>query len=297
MTSSPVHPVARPHSTVIRSRRSLLDTVVVGFDGSTGSRHALDWGGEDARRRGRRLHVIHVWLPPPLVAAGLSFPSMPDSQAILDDAVAQATTSWPEVVVTTQSLPGPVADAFIEASIEADAVVVGAPDRRWRGFRDFSSTAWQVAIHSLCPVVIVPENPDPADHGVVVVGVDGSPGSHHAVEYAFRRAGESDAELVAVYGWHTTAVRSTTGGPERARLHADQLSTWLAPARAGHPDVGVREVAVHADSVAAILQESRQARLVVVGSRGREGVQGMVLGSVGMGLLRESTSPVAIVRA
>jgi nucleotide-binding universal stress UspA family protein len=221
---------------------------------------------------------------------------MPDSRAILDDAVVRAATSWPDVVVTSQSLPGPVADAFIEASIEADTVVVGAPDRRQRGFRDFGSTAWQVAIHALCPVVIVPKNPDPADHGVVVVGVDGSPGSHRAVEYAFRRAGESAAELVAVYGWHTAPVRSLTDGPEQARLHADELSTWLASARARHPDVGVRPLAVRADPVATILQESRHARLVVVGSRGREGVQGLVLGSVGMGLLRESTSPVAIVR-
>ena len=55
-------------------------------------------------------------------------------------------------------------------------------------------------------------------------------------------------------------------------------------------------MAVRADPVAAILQESRNARLVVVGSRGREGVQGLVLGSVGMGLLRESARPVAIVR-
>ena len=52
---------------------SLLDAVVVGFDGSTGSEQALAWAAREARRRGRRLHVIHVWLPPPLVPAGLSF--------------------------------------------------------------------------------------------------------------------------------------------------------------------------------------------------------------------------------
>jgi len=162
---------------------SLLDAVVVGFDGSTGSEQALAWAAREARRRGRRLHVIHVWLPPPLVPAGLSFPHMPDSEAILDDAVARAGSIWPDGTVTAQALPGPVDAAFIDASLEADTVVVGAPCHRRQAYRDFGSSAWQVAIHALCPVVVVPETTDPCDHRAVVVGVDGSAGSDKAVAY------------------------------------------------------------------------------------------------------------------
>ena len=282
---------------------SLLDAVVVGFDGSTGSEQALAWAAREARRRGRRLHVIHVWLPPPLVPAGLSFPHMPDSEAILDDAVARAGSIWPDGTVTAQALPGPVDAAFIDASLEADTVVVGAPCHRRQAYRDFGSSAWQVAIHALCPVVVVPETTDPCDHRAVVVGVDGSAGSDRAVAYAFSSASESDMEVVAVYGWrpgdvsaYSTTVWSATARAEQQRVHADRLSGWLAPATARYPGVRVRPVAVRQDPVAAILHEGLNARLIVVGSRGRDGVRGLLLGSVGMGLLREATCPVAVIR-
>jgi len=282
---------------------SLLDAVVVGFDGSTGSEQALAWAAREARRRGRRLHVIHVWLPPPLVPAGLSFPHMPDSEAILDDAVARAGSIWPDGTVTAQALPGPVDAAFIDASLEADTVVVGAPCHRRQAYRDFGSSAWQVAIHALCPVVVVPETTDPCDHRAVVVGVDGSAGSDRAVAYAFSSASESDMEVVAVYGWrpgdvsaYSTTVWSATARAEQQRVHGDRLSGWLAPATARFPEVRVRPVAVRRDPVAAILHEGLNARLIVVGSRGRDGVRGLLLGSVGMGLLREATCPVAVIR-
>jgi len=48
---------------------------------------------------------------------------MPDSTAILDDALARATTIWPDWVVTAQALPGPVAAALVDASREADTIV------------------------------------------------------------------------------------------------------------------------------------------------------------------------------
>ena len=282
---------------------SLLDAVVVGFDGSTGSEKALSWAAREARRRGRRLHVIHVWLPPPLVPVGLLFPHMPDSEAILDDAVARAGSIWPDGTVTAQALPGPVDAAFIDASLEADTVVVGSPCHRRQAYRDFASSAWQVAIHSLCPVVVVPEITDQCDHWAVVVGVDGSAGSDKAVAYAFSSASESDMEVVAVYGWHpgdvgaySTTVWSATARAEQQRVYADRLSGWLAPAMARYPGVRVRPVAVRRDPVSAILHQGLNARLIVVGSRGRAGVRGLLLGSVGMGLLREATCPVAVIR-
>ena len=301
MRSRLVQPTDRRAPTEIRPRRSLLDTVVVGFDGSAGSERALDWAVAEARRRGRRLHVITVWLPPPLVPSGLSTRRMPDSRAILDGAVARATRVWPDGEVSAEALPGPVPDVFIEASVEADSVVIGAPDHRRQGFRDVGSTAWQVAIHALCPVVVVPRNPDPSDDRVVV-GVDGSVGSDRALEYALHRASEAGLEVVAVYGWHPTdigayssTVWSATARAEQQRVHAARLSGWLAPARARYPDVRVATVAVLEDPVAAILEESHDAGLVVIGSRSLDGLSG-VLGSVGLRLLRAATSSVAIVR-
>jgi nucleotide-binding universal stress UspA family protein len=181
-------------------------------------------------------------VPPPLVPAGLSFPHMPDGTAILDDALARATMIWPDWVVTAQALSGPVAAALVDASLEADTIVVGAPGHRRQGYREFGSSAWQVAINALCPVVVVPEIADPCDHRAVVVGVDGSVGSDKAVEYAFRMASDSDLEVVAVYGWYlsdlgaySATVSSAPAGAEQERVHADRLSDWLVPAMTRHP--------------------------------------------------------------
>ncbi len=264
--------------------RSLLDTVVVGFDGSSGSAHALAWAAADAGRRGLALHVIHVWQPPALLPTGFPPAARPDSEAILRDAVTRVRSLQPELTVRTESLPAPVAGAFVDASAEADSIVVGAQGYR-RLLRDFGSTAWQVATHATCPVVVVREVPDASRPGPVVVGLDGSPESERALRYAFARAAQDDAELVAVHA-----------APAEPDDDAADLNGWLAPVRAGYPDVRVRPVTVHRHPVAALLAESRDARLVVVGNRGRGGFRGLLLGSVGMDLVREATCPVAIVR-
>ena len=183
----------------------------------------------------------------------------------------------------TESLPAPVAGAFVDASAEADSIVVGAQGYR-RLLRDFGSTAWQVATHATCPVVVVREVPDASRPGPVVVGLDGSPESERALRYAFARAAQDDAELVAVTP------------PRPSRTTTPPTSTGGSSPSGGLPDVRVRPVTVHRHPVAALLAESRDARLVVVGNRGRGGFRGLLLGSVGMDLVREATCPVAIVR-
>jgi nucleotide-binding universal stress UspA family protein len=283
--------------------RSLTNTVVVGFDGSSAGERALEWATEEARQRDLRVHVIHVWQPPPMLPAGFAPPSMPDTEVILQDAVARAATIAPDVQVTTQAAPGEVAIAFVDASEDADTVVLGARGHRRRGARDFGSTAWQVATHALCPVVVVRELPDVAQRKAVVVGVDGSRGSHKALEYAFARAAWAGLEVVAVYGWHLGALETyytdVLSDSDLGRLearHRAELSGWVAPLEMRYPQVKVRAVAVRGHPVEALLQESPAAQLVVVGSRGRGGFRGLLLGSVGMDLLRAATCPVAIVR-
>lgn len=291
--------------------RSLVDTVVVGFDGSAGGAHALQWAAQDARLRGLRLHVIHVWQPPPILHPGFPSPAMPDTKGILDEALTRVSAVAPELRVRMESLPGPVALALVDASTEADSIVVGARGRRRRG-RDFGSTAWQVATHALCPVVVVPDgetatdeglDPDVAQHRPVVVGVDGSHESDNALRYAFGRAERTDVEVVAVHAWSVddpAEVRlGQAWGGQQAEWAAQQstsLDDWLAPHVDRHPDVKVRRVSVHRHPVQALVDESRDAAIVAVGNRGRGGFRGLLLGSVGMELLHEAPCPVAVVR-
>jgi nucleotide-binding universal stress UspA family protein len=75
------------------------------------------------------------------------------------------------------------------------------------------------------------------------------------------------------------------------------LAGILADYRAQHRQVDVVEKAVWGDPPAVLIDESRGAELVVVGSHGRGGFGGMVLGSVSHALLHHAHCPVAVVRS
>src|SRR2546421_4838050 len=127
----------------------------------------------------------------------------------------------------------------------------------------------------------------------VVVGVDGSPESAAALGFAFDEASARGLPLVAVYAWR--ALPSENLGPvtmrhydpdeaaqEAARLLAEQLAGW--PAK--YPDVSLERQAVLSFNPAETLVDaSRTASLVVVGSRGRGGFAGLLLGSVSRALV------------
>jgi nucleotide-binding universal stress UspA family protein len=124
-----------------------------------------------------------------------------------------------------------------------------------------------------------------------------------ALDYAVERAAGQDVELVAVHGWQLDRLDQIYAGmggtvPEDLfeQGRAAELTEWLRPVVTRYPDVRVRSVSVREQAAAAILQESQTAQLVVIGSHGRGGFRGMLLGSVGMDLLRQATCPVAIVR-
>ena len=242
-----------------------------------------------------------MWQPLSMLSSGFGTSTMPDSELILDEAVAQVDKISPHVDVTTRALPAPVAGAFVDASL--DAVVVGALGHR-RSPGDFGSTTWQVAIHAFCPVVVVREAPEEGPRTSIVVGVDGSAHSALALDYAFQRAAAQKVDLVAVHGWQFERLDqfyAALGRPARRDMleesRAAQLDGWLRPIVARYPRVRVRRVSAREQAGAALLRESQSAELVVVGSRGRGGFRGLLLGSVGMELLRNAACSVAIVRA
>jgi nucleotide-binding universal stress UspA family protein len=163
---------------------------------------------------------------------------MLDSEMVLQDALVRAAKVAPDVRVSTQAMPGSVASALIDASVEADEVVVGVRAHRRAGYRYFGSTAWQVAQHALCPVVVVRLLSDGPPRRTVVVGVDGSLGCERALEHAFSRASSGGLEITAVHGWHLDVFESygelPSGAAIEAREHAQlaQLASWDRSLRA-----------------------------------------------------------------
>jgi nucleotide-binding universal stress UspA family protein len=281
--------------------------VIVGFDGSESSAAAAQWAADEARARGRGLTFVHAVLPP-VTAGGLGIglpPSLDLVEQLESQAAAQLATyaaSFRDLDVRTHVGIGAPSAVLLEASETADLVVMGTRGRG--GFRGLllGSVSSQVAAHSACPVAVVRKPRDPVGR-TVVVGIDGSPAAEAALAFAFDEASRHDWGLVAVHAWDVPAydLLIVPNGPvpvpladvadDEVRLTAEVLAGF----RTDYPDVEVEERLVRSAPVAALLNASTDAALLVVGTHGHGPAIGALLGSVSNGLLHKATVPMVVV--
>ena len=283
-------------------------SVVIGVDGSAGSQNAMQWGLDLAERRGDSVRLLHAYHPAfgdSLIGGGHDAEVLTEMyDAAVDQLEAArvlASESHPALVITTGLVDDSAAAALIDESTDADVVVMGA-----HGVSAFStlaagSTTMNVATYARCPVVAVPSGPAQAfgGHGVVV-GVDGSESSDHALDFAFREAAETDVPLIAVLAWTDpvtpAAAFPTHGDPTRWLRPADQeLLTWVEPWARKYPGVRLHRRVVHEHPVRALISAAAGAQLLVVGCRGRRPVRSILLGSVSHGVLHLASCPVSVV--
>jgi nucleotide-binding universal stress UspA family protein len=139
----------------------------------------------------------------------------------------------------------------------------------------------------------------------IVVGVDGSDSSRAALQWAYEEAAHHGASLVAVSTWHPPVLPLGPGygsmppegyesQPERdARDLLEKLTGDLEPRE---PAVDVR-ISISKGSPAKVLIDMSQgADLIVVGSHGRGGFAGMLLGSVSQHVVAHAACPVVVLR-
>jgi nucleotide-binding universal stress UspA family protein len=285
--------------------------VVVGYDGSDGARTALDWAVGEAQRQKRPLHLV--------LARQVPVRPVPDYSFIEDGYLAELDAEQAEVVLTTgldrvrelaphlevaASTPtGRASAVLVDASDDASCVVVGARGRGALATALLGSTSVDVAAAARCPVVVVRELPAPAATPArVVVGSDGSELSAAAIGEAFAQADVRNLDLTVVQAWY---LDTTTGGlsalsVESVRREVAQAERAVAAAavarwRGKYPDVRVHLHVLQAHPVQALVEHSQGAELVVVGSRGRGGFGGLLLGSVSQGVLHHAHCPVMVV--
>ncbi|WP_410821493.1 universal stress protein [Micromonospora sp. 050-3] len=278
--------------------------VVVGVDGSPSSLVAAEHAARAALLRSRRLLLVHGYLH----ASGYGVPLNPydlgvpapseEAQQVLERTAAELTERWSGLAVEVRQVLGGPGATMIEESRQAELVVVGS-----RGLGGFAglllgSVGAQVAAHAHCPVLVVrpDEQPIPVD-GPVLVGVDGSESSRLAVGLGADEAALRDVPLVLVH------VGPPDGGrpvPEESQAaHQAEAVRLLADAsavvRAEHPDLVVREHPVRAAGAAqGLIEASGTASLLVVGTRGRAGFAGLLLGSVSQAAIQHAHCPVLV---
>lgn len=145
---------------------------------------------------------------------------------------------------------------------------------------------------------------EPVPAGSLVVGHDGSDGADYALAQAVELAEQLRAPLVIVRAWSiSSAPRPSTWefgyvssfDDYSAAVH-EELVTDASRVVEKHPTVSVDYRAVHADPATALIDLSRDARMLVVGSRGLGGFRGLVLGSVSERCVRHAECPVLVAR-
>jgi nucleotide-binding universal stress UspA family protein len=229
-------------------------------------------------------------------------------EELVQEAVRHARRTSPGLTVGGTVQTGSAAQVLVESSRSALLVVVGS-----RGLGGFTglmvgSTAVELAAHAACPVVVARLGPtdELPRSGPVVVGIgidDGRPADQGAVRFAFAAAADRDAALTAV---HTVTDVSATDlwGLLRSDAETESLlreararvEKLLDATRTEFPAVRVEVIVRPARPAAVLVELSGSAQLVVVGSRGRGGFAGLLLGSVSQALLHHASAPVAIVR-
>ncbi|HST65641.1 MAG TPA: universal stress protein [Mycobacteriales bacterium] len=278
--------------------------VFVGVDQSACSREALAWAAADAAARHTRLTVASVVDLPRLGDVPLTGQLLDAArravQNTVDAAVARARTLAPGLAVEGRVLSGNPAAELLLLADGADEIVVGSRGTSELAALLLGSVGTQVAEHAHGPAVVVRERPAP---GPVIVAIDNSPHSDAALEYGFAYADRHGLPLVALHVYtlaafaypvmpYPVAEELAVIQVEAARTAEQNVSRWTEK----YPDVEARTEVVEGRAVHQLVEASRTASLLVVGTRGHGGLTGMLLGSVSHGALRHAHCPVAIAR-
>jgi nucleotide-binding universal stress UspA family protein len=284
-----------------------LPTVVVGVDGSAGSRAALIHALTSAAQRGADLEVVSCYPVTPMWTGGYPL-AIPDTEAIRADTASRARELVDDVRRSSavSGVPGVdgvdvrlvVSEAravpeLLKRSEHADLLVVGSRGRGAMRSALLGSVALHCVTHARCPVVVVHPRSSVTEPRLVVVGVDGSSESREALVAALQEARRTGAEVevVATYfpvdSW-TDATLVLVPSIEAIRadlqrrteeLVADVVRAEVATAGGAPP---VRTTICEGPAADVLLRQAQTAQLLVVGSRGRGAMRGLLLGSVAL---------------
>lgn len=281
--------------------------ILVGVDGSVESRAAVSWAAREAFMRHQHITLVHVVQPVVTswsIGAGqatIAEWQEDNARGVIEQAGKDLTAVMDQSIeVRTEVLHSNVVYGLVEASREARMIVVGSHGPGVLGRLSLGSVSSGVVHHAHCPVAVIhTDEASPIDPSApVLLGIDGSSASEAATAWAFEEASRRRVALVALHAWSDVGVFPILGmdwhtyQTQGEEVLAERLAGWQEQ----YPDVHVTRRLVCDTPARWLVEESQRAQMVVVGSNGRGGFSGMLLGSVSSAVAQSANVPVIVVR-
>jgi nucleotide-binding universal stress UspA family protein len=275
--------------------------IVVGIDGSPRSELALRWAARRAERSEATVRAVMAWDYPALLTmpSPIGQPVPPPEQMqhapeLAAATIVDAVRSDEPVEIETVVRQGRASSILLGAAEGATLLVVGTRGLGRAKAALLGSVSRKVAAAAGCPIAVVPEEADLDSQGPVVVGVDGSAGSLAALRWA---GAHTDGPIHAIH------VFEYPFGPEYAvgdiefddpdELGVKVLEQSVTQALGDRDDV--RRTTARGDAREVLSDPSLGASLIVVGTRGHTGLEGVFLGSVATDLAGRAQVPVVMI--
>ena len=280
--------------------------ILVGVDGSHASYKATWWAANYAKHAGLTLQIVCAYSLPSYAAGSFdaTYTAMGDDNAAHSDAQeilskAKAIADEQGVEAATLIVTGDPASVFVELSRNYNLIVIGNRGKGGLAERLLGTTSSSLPAYAYCPIVVVPYTDDDGNlmHlnntiTKVAVGSDESKWGLKALEIAADFADAWGAELDVI-----SAVPNMKGSEDEGVMASfkEDLDVRIKPLEESHPNLTINKQIVPGPAVGALTKASYDHDVVVVGSRGRGGFTGLLLGSTSQGLLQHAVGPVYVV--
>ncbi|AZQ40898.1 universal stress protein [Streptomyces cyaneochromogenes] len=269
--------------------------MVVGVDGSLNAVRALDWAADEAARRDAELRVVYA------------VPDRDEAEPVLASAAARVRERHPALSVVTKAAAGGAVRALVRESEGAGLTVVGTRGLGGVAGLLVGSVSLRLAAHVHGPLLVV-RGDHPCDgERSVLLGLEDDADAG-AASYAFHEAERRGVRLQVLHSIHRyvtpempSLIPATSPG-QRRRAQNDLAEEavprfTVAELREEHPKVGVETHTVRRGPAPALLDATREAAVVVIGTHRRTSGPGPRLGPVAHTLLHRSHCPVVLVPA
>ncbi|WP_372729086.1 universal stress protein [Nocardioides sp.] len=283
-------------------------SIVVGIDGSPYADQALEWAVDQAVAERRPLTIVHAnlldatwWMDQAGIDHRRVIEAIKENAAdILAAAATRARELGPDLEIHEELRLQDPREALLAASEHAAMIVIGSRGRGPVRSLVLGSVSAAVAKHAHCPVVVLRPRDTEIEREGVLVGVDGTEHSRNLLEFAYRQASVRRMQLTVMYCfWDARgALEGPTLVAEDDQEHDDirlLLSECISGMAEKFPDVVVRPQLARGLVDECLVAAAGRVDLLVVGSKPRNRIVGLLRGSTATSVLEHAQGVIAVV--